>query len=408
MSPAGDPAAVSAAATGLRTASTVAEEARALVADATPEVWTGEAADAYTAAVAKTVDSAQSMTDALASASATLTRYAAVQTEAAAAYAQAQADYDTSLAKVRSNPLDLLAGLDLVQSRLAAFGALGRLQLAASTAAAELRAVTDDAEDGEHPWWDPFGWWTDTAPLTDVSEDIMDDDAFDPDDIAQGQIGDCFMLSSIVSLLNTDGGDEFIRENVRWDEEAGGFWVTLYPNGEPEEVFVDKVFGEGAKQDDWEFLFFSGDKPSIAALYEAALYEKYGYDYIDGGVPEDAMRIITGDDVQVVQNDNYSGLSPRQTEELRENLDEGGQVVLSSPRSGEHRITVAAGDGSTREIDLVNTHSYAVTRIEPDGSVWMRNPWGPGNSADGGGEFRVSAEDVEDLFWRATYTNVTD
>ena len=43
-----------------------------------------------------------------------------------------------------------------------------------------------------------------------------------------------------------------------------------------------------------------------------------------------------------------------------------------------------------------------------DGEYGNMMLWGPGNGADGGGEFRVSADDVSDLFWRGTSTNVTD
>lgn len=120
------------------------------------------------------------------------------------------------------------------------------------------------------------------------------------------------------------------------------------------------------------------------------------------------MEIITGHPVDVIENSNYAGLDPEQVDDLREVLDDGGQVVISSPRSGDHQITVTDADGNSRDVDVVTSHSYVITRIDPDGSVWMRNPWGPGNSADGGGEFRVSPEDVEDLFWRATMTNVTE
>lgn len=404
----GDPAAVGAVADDLLRAAGVAESAGSLVKGATPKVWEGEAADAFTTAAQATLPGAQNLADALRAGSGTLARYAAVQREAAAGFDEAQADFDRAARALRANPLDLPAAYDLVQSRLAAFGAVGRLQQAAAVAAAELSAaIGDDA--GPRPWWDPFGWWNDAEePDERVSDDILDDDSFDPDDVAQGGIGDCFMLSSVVALLNTDGGDEFIRENIRWDADKGGYWVTLYSNGEPTEVFVEYVFADGAKQDDWQFLIFGGDKPSIAALYEAAIRQEYGYSAIDGGVPADAMEMITGREVVVFENDQSSGLPSWQVDTLREVIDDGGQVVLSSPRSGDHQITVTGPDGSSREIEVVTTHAYAVTRVEADGSVWMRNPWGPGNSADGGGEFRVSAEDVADLFWRATYTNVTD
>lgn len=402
----GDPGAVGTAADDLRRASASAERADAIVRGIKPEVWRGAAAEAFGTAATATLPRTRNLADSLLAASGTLTRYAAVQHEALSSSDGAQADFDKASRDLRDNPLDVLAAATLVQSRLAAFGAVGRLQQAASIAAAELRAHVGEEGDGQ-PWWDPFGWFTESeGPDERVSESILDDDAFDPDDVAQGSIGDCFMLSSIGSLLSSDAGDEFIRDNVRWDAEKGGFWVTLYSNGEPQEVFVDHVYSDGARQEDWDWLIFSGDKPSIAALYEAAISQEHGYGYLDGGVPADAMEMITGRTVDVVENSNYSGLDSEQVDGLRDVLDDGGQVVISSPRSGDNQITVTAPDGGTREIDLVNTHSYVVTRIDADGSVWMQNPWGPGNSADGGGEFQVSPDDVADHFWRATTTNV--
>lgn len=412
MSGFGDPAAVSSASDALKRAASTAEQARALASRAQPEVWRGRAADAYLSASRETLPSAARLSDALDSASGTLDRYAAVQRELQADYERAQADLDRSVAALKRNPLDVAAGLTAAGSQLAGLGALGQLQQAAAAAAGELRALTheDGDDDGGHPWWDPFGWFTEDRDPDDpdqrVSNNVLDD-AFTSDDVAQGQIGDCFALSSIVSLLNTDGGDDFIRDNVRWDADKKGYWVTLYENGKGEEVFVDHVYGKGARQKDWEWFIFSGDKPSIAALYESALQSKYGYQYLEGGQSWEAMEKITGREVTQQANEDYSGFSSRQVDSLRDVLEAGGQVTVSSPRGGEHTLTVEAPDGSTRQVDLVTQHSYVATKIEADGSMWVRNPWGPGNSADGGGEFKVSAEDVAKVFWRSASTNVT-
>lgn len=408
MSGFGDPGAVMAAADDLLRASSAAAGAQGVAKRARPEVWMGAAADAFTASATKTTAPAQRLEDALRAASGTLRRYAAAQREAQSNFDHAQADFDRSARAVRSNPLDIPAALTLVQSRLAAFGALGRLQEAASIAAEELRAASGEAADG-NPWYNPFGWGLDEEdPHVRVSKEIMDDDSFDPDDVSQGQIGDCFLLAPIISLLNSDGGDDFIRENVRWDDDKGGFWVTLYSGGKPEEIFVKDVYGQGAKQKDWEWWILSGDKPSIAALYESAYREMHSYsDLDDGGTSSKAMELITGKSVTEIANLDYSGLSSSEYQGLRDVIDDGGQVTLSSPRSGEHQISVTDAAGNTRDVEIVNQHSYVVTRIDADGSVWLRNPWGPGNSADGGGEFRVSADDATSLFWRAASTNVT-
>ena len=413
MSGFGDPAAVSSASDSLRRAAAVAEQARSLASRAQPDVWRGRAADAYLSANRETLPSATRLSDALDSASGTLGRYAAVQRELQADYERAQADLDRSVAALKRNPLDVSAGMTAVGAQVAGLGALGKLQQAAASAAGELRALSnEDGNDGAHPWWDPFGWFTEDRDPDDpdqrVSDNVLDDDSFTSDDVAQGQIGDCFALSSIVSLLNTDAGDDFIRDNVRWDPDKKGYWVTLYEDGKGEEVFVDHVYGKGARQKDWEWFIFSGDKPSIAALYESALQSKYGYSYLEGGLSWEAMEKITGREVTQQANEDYSGFSPRQVDSLRDVLNAGGQVTVSSPRSGEHPLTVEAPDGSTRQVELVTQHSYVATKIEADGSMWVRNPWGPGNSADGGGEFKVSADDVARLFWRSASTNISD
>ncbi|MCC4907523.1 C2 family cysteine protease [Microbacterium sp. cx-59] len=407
MSTLGNPDAIEAAAARLDTLAESTRAAARRIRTATADEWEGEAARAYAEAQQTVEQDADELAETYRTGAATLQRYAGELRRHRAAYESAAASFETARQAVRDNPLDVGALLDAGRARLAALGAAGEIQAAAARAADELRAAIDDDADG-NAWWDPFGWWThdDTVPDQPVNESITDENAFDADDVDQGSIGDCFMLSSIVALLGSDEGDDFIRENVRWDAEKNGYWVTLYENGEPTEVFVDKVFGNGARQSDGDWL--PGDKASIAALYEAAIEKEYGYGFLDGGEPEDAMTIITGRDVEVVENESHAGLTESQIDPLRENLANGGQVVLSSPREGDHTITVEGPDGSTREIDIVNKHSYAVTRIDADGSVWMRNPWGPGNSADGGGEFKVSAEDIADLFWRATYTDVTD
>lgn len=424
MSAFGDPSAVLAAADSLRGASTRTESARSLVQGAQPEIWQGAAADAFTASARRSLPRATDLAETLVAASGTLTRYAAAQRAARANFESAQADTDRAISALRSNPLDIPAALHLAKSQLGAFGAHGQLQQAASIAAAELQASL--GEDGAgRSWWDPFGWFNDEAnPDRRVTKDIMDDDSFDPDDVSQGGMGDCYLLVSIVSLLNTDAGDKFVRDHIRWDDDKNGYWVTLYPGGKPKEIFVDYVYGQGATQHDWVLDYTHGDKrfvagdtdkPSIAALYESAYQQEYDYDKLSGGGKVyEAMELITGKPSDVIGGQNSGGMSGWTTgldeqdfQSLRQVINDGGQVALSTPDDGEYPLTVTDSSGNTREIEIVTDHAYAATRIDPDGGVWVRNPWGPGNSADGGGEFRVSPEDAAKVFKRSASGNIT-
>jgi len=65
--------------------------------------------------------------------------------------------------------------------------------------------------------------------------------------------------------------------------------------------------------------------------------------------------------------------------------------------------TVELADGNTTTVDslpLLALHAYSVERVDPDGSVWVRNPHGPGNGADRGNLVRVPAGDFDNVFYQ--------
>lgn len=60
------------------------------------------------------------------------------------------------------------------------------------------------------------------------------------------------------------------------------------------------------------------------------------------------------------------------------------------------------GELTDIEVDVVGGHAYMVERIDDDGGVWVRNPWGQGNGADGGEVFRMDADEFARIFGRVT------
>ncbi|WP_394213884.1 C2 family cysteine protease [Brachybacterium vulturis] len=185
-------------------------------------------------------------------------------------------------------------------------------------------------------------------------EDIPEDDeALDPDDSAQGSIGDCYLLSSLQSLAQRD--PDFLRQHVE-EVEPGLYEVTMFDeDGEAIVYQVESVQEGGVRGAE-------GDQ-SVYSLYERAYamhLDARGVD-IDGGFPEDAMETLTGQGA-----DAYDSLS---IDELAEQLDRGHLVNADT-----------GGIDDPGHDQIVGNHAYTVSSVDTEaGTVTVTNPWAAGD-----------------------------
>ncbi|WP_179561708.1 C2 family cysteine protease [Cellulomonas soli] len=373
--------------------------------------WEGAAADAFRAKVRTASDEADAVAGAFERGSRVLQAYADVLQSQMQAADAAEEVWSNARERALLTPLDLVALLDVRRAVDARHAAVSTAQRAAIDAAAQLDGILGPVGWGEH-WWDPFGWGDSddvTVPDRGVDGSILNDGSWDPGSVHQGKLGDCYLMASIMGLLNSDDGDQWVKDNIRWDAAREGYWVTLYPFEKPVEYFVDRVYDQGATEPGDGLLFWSSSKPSIAALYEAAAAQELGYrELASGGTSAEALALLTGKHAtsyERVYGDGYAGSLP----EIRAALDSGASVVASSDRystslSGQSHLIEAetvAADGGTEVVDLriATMHTYMVDRVDADGGVWLRNPWGEGNSYDDGVEFKVAADDFADIFY---------
>lgn len=255
-------------------------------------------------------------------------------------------------------------------------------------------------------------WWDDHFPPNrHIDYDVLKNGSFDPDDIRQGFIGDCYLLATLMGYLRTEAGQQMIRESIRWDPKKRGYWVTLYPDGEPRESFVNQAFDSCAVEEDWRSGPFSGYKPGIAAIYESAVYQVIGYeDLADGGWPKDTMEMLTGDGRATAYHSGPDGPPDDYLFQAQWKLDDGANVVVSTyddallPSGEYEEITVKRvvdGRTVTDQVELGAPHAYMVDKIDDDG-IWIKNPHGPGNGSDGGGAFKISKADFNKYFTSLT------
>ena len=393
---AGDPAQVRVAAAVFETSATATSAVASNVSGAQIASWTGDAGDAFRGDWSALRTDVKDHSEDLQRGSEVLmvhaTELEAINAQALDALERWRAAADRLL----SLPPDLSAFTDLYRAQADLRHAIDlRVRLSQRTADNLYGLISADAAEVEGYTWPPAGWpaggsWADD-PLPST---ILDDATFDPEDVSQGGIGDCYVISTVMALMQTPEGDALLRENIRWDSVREGYWVTLYVDGKPTPIFIDHALHEGALED---------GGPGIVSLYEAAFSEYESWATLSGGSAHDVFPVIAGTDAERINWDAGDG-DTWDPGPAREALDDGGYVVASSHPTDDPaptiQVTKQNADGSTYTTDvrIVGPHAYTVAGVEADGSVWVMNPWGQGNSYDDGGPFLVSAEDFEELF----------
>ncbi|MCB7136076.1 hypothetical protein LGQ04_05825 [Cellulosimicrobium marinum] len=225
------------------------------------------------------------------------------------------------------------------------------------------RSTPDGDRPGDPGLTDGLGEYDEENPVGDLP---LDDAAVDPDQIKQGQLGDCWLLAGLGAIAHDDPG--FFREHMVRNED-GTWTVTMYDDGEPVEITVEPTIPENGVRDP------DGD-PNWASIYEKAAAEYFGGDYadLDGGFTSDAFEAITG-----AQADRSGELD---LAEIQDRLADGPVAVGT-----EDDDAFWFWEDEVDDSRIVPNHAYVVDEVrEVDGELKIHvvNPWGPdGGSLDG-------------------------
>jgi hypothetical protein len=281
------------------------------------------------------------------------------------------------------------------------FGMLGRL----------IDSITDLVK------WDlPYGF-----NLINVPPDILDTDPFDPDHNKQRYVGDCWLISTLNGVMETDVGDQRLRDAIRWDDAEHGYWVTLYVVGQPMEVLVTQVIAEGATVD---------GRPGVVSLYEAAVLQAGGFNNLVSQMPWVGPAVVDDQATDFHIGTGFmrdsadrngligaggilpgliaAGVGPKVSDDaIASGGSADGSIAIASTVTPEilggpnKKVTVTRPSGVTDHVLIAASHAYEVVDIK-DGLIGLRNPHGPNNKLDGGGVFYLTPEDFDAIFWEQT------
>lgn len=244
---------------------------------------------------------------------------------------------------------------------------------------------------------------------------------YDPRNVRQGMIGDCYYLASLMAIMNSSDGQKRLADGIRphYDSSGNidGYYVTVYRkpgmfSGPSQEVLVRDTYANGVS---------SSRHPGVISLYEKAyaqtfpdgvngsgIFESGG---ISGGYPQDALPHITGKGTHTVDGAGGifgwgEGYDQSERQDIIDSVNSGRPTVASTASSKNFTsdtapVTATLPDGTQETIEIYDSHSYMVKKADQSG-VTLVNPHGsnprPSGSKTSNGEFTISWEDFQKYY----------
>lgn len=199
-----------------------------------------------------------------------------------------------------------------------------------------------------------------------------DRDVVDPNDVVQGELGDCYLLANLKVIAQRDPGH--IRRMID-DNGDGTYTVTFFENGRPSTITITDEFPTKVKPgwfDDRTPFAKNGDGELWVRVIEKAYAEKFreGYGSVSSGQLPVALEHLSG-------LESYSmlpaSMSDAQLDSLGSDLSRGAALVTTgTPNTVTSELTELF-----RSKRIVAGHAYAVERIDTEQNlVYLDNPWG--------------------------------
>lgn len=185
-----------------------------------------------------------------------------------------------------------------------------------------------------------------------------------PDDVSQGQVGDCYFLATLASIANEQ--PQYIQD-MFIDNGDNTFTVRFFNKGVADYVTVDRFLPKA----NWGAAYANATSEMWVALAEKAyaqLAESHwsrsststnAYDSISGGWMSNVIPQVTA----------LGAVSKSVTSTTKAQL-----IALSNSTS---LLTVGFVYGTVAGSGIVNSHAYTITSYNAvTDTFFLRNPWG--------------------------------
>jgi hypothetical protein len=218
-------------------------------------------------------------------------------------------------------------------------------------------------------------------------------DGVSADDPLQGNVGDCYLVSSLASVAQAH--PELLEKNLKTNRD-GTYTVTFYARADmagaakPVSVTVDGDFPQVGGT--LEYISAREPRELWPLIYEKAYAVwKGGYGEIESGMGAMALEALTGARPAYFPITGDADPKAIFAQVKAAVADKGCVVALSQPFGSDVR-------------NMVDDHAYSLLGVvEKDGQqlVKLRNPWGekePGADGKDDGTFTLTAEQFARAF----------
>ena len=189
------------------------------------------------------------------------------------------------------------------------------------------------------------------------------------DDVLQGNLGDCYFLSSIAALIEYP---YLIKEKFRTQQfnEEGYYEVILFIDGEWQILFLDDYFPYDPKKNN--FAFARPNKNELWAMLLEKAWAKLngGYSNIIGGLMNEPISALTGFPTEFLYHKYL------EEEDIFKRIEEGNKegTIMSSASKFNYEIEYR-GIFSGHAYTLIRAKKWAERNLY---LIKLRNPWGEG------------------------------
>ena len=238
----------------------------------------------------------------------------------------------------------------------------------------------------------------DLRDLNPANPAILDSRGVNLNDITQGALGDCFLLSAIGSMAQRT--PQAVLDLFVYPPVANGYVsVRIYREigADPVMVRVRRTLDFGISQARLSNDYFDAGNVRYyeiwTQLLEKAYAQYFGWErVINGGSAFRVWQHFTGQATQVVVASNQT--IPQITTALRNAVSAGQKVILSTHNNleSEWRVTIP---GDPNPYTIISGHAYVVQSIDANDIVTLYNPHGPEAFPP---RFRLA--DFKEYFWR--------
>ena len=236
-----------------------------------------------------------------------------------------------------------------------------------------------------------------------------DTSGVDPDDVSQGQLGDCYLISSMAAIA---ARDPHALEKIIHQNKDGSYTVTFQEkNDHPfwqfwESDWKEKkitVTGQFPVKDGQPVFAQPGDPTKSGQELWPMIIEK-AYAQYRGGYPEIGKGGWMDGPLELMTGEGSKGYDQNVSwDDLETSWKNGDAMTAGTLGEDDAKNNPLYQDGGPLETPLVADHAYYVVGVDSaNHTVTLKNPWGWGD-----GTFTLTYDQYKSAFTR-TVTNPID